>query len=51
MFALNAGMVRDVMVGGEWVIRNREFVAVDEEKIRAEARRQAQRLWQRMETL
>ncbi len=51
MFAFDAGMVRDVMVGGEWVIRNRAFVAVDEEKIRAEAREQARQLWQRMESL
>lgn len=51
MFAFNAGMVRDVMVAGRWIIRNREFVAVDEDKIRADARAQSERLWQRMETL
>lgn len=51
MFAFSARMVRDVMVGGEWVIRDRTFVSLDEEKIRSEAREQARRLWQRMETL
>lgn len=51
MFAFSAAMVRDVMVDGAWIIRNRQFVTVDEEKIRADAREQARRLWQRMETL
>jgi putative selenium metabolism protein SsnA len=51
MFAFGASLVRDVMVAGEWVVRNREFVRLDEEKIRADARDQARRLWQRMETL
>jgi cytosine/adenosine deaminase-related metal-dependent hydrolase len=51
MFAFGAEMVRDVMVGGRWVIRDRQFVTVDEERIRAEAREHARRLWERMETL
>jgi len=36
MFALTAQHVRSVMVNGEWVIRDREFCRVDEEKVRAE---------------
>jgi cytosine/adenosine deaminase-related metal-dependent hydrolase len=51
MFAFSQEMVRDVMVAGEWVIRDRAFVSIDEEKIRADARNEARRLWQRMETL
>lgn len=51
MFAFNAAMVRDVMVAGRWVIRDREFVTIDEEKVRADARNQAHELWRRMETL
>jgi putative selenium metabolism protein SsnA len=51
MFGLHSGLVRSVMVNGRWVLREGEFVDVDEEKIRAEARAEAQRLWQRMESL
>jgi putative selenium metabolism protein SsnA len=51
MFAFSAAMVRDVMVGGEWAVRNRECVRVDEEKVRAEASSVAQRIWKRMEEL
>lgn len=51
MFALTPGNVRDVMVDGRWVIRDRECCTVDEEKIRAEARQEALRLWRRMEDL
>lgn len=51
MFALTPQYVESVMVAGEWVIRRREFTRVDEEKLRADARREASRLWQRMEAL
>jgi putative selenium metabolism protein SsnA len=50
MFAMSAGMVKSIMVDGTWVIRDRAFVTVDEEKIRVEARSAATKLWQRMET-
>jgi cytosine/adenosine deaminase-related metal-dependent hydrolase len=51
MFALTPHHVESVMVEGEWVIKKGEFCTVDEEKIRAEARREATCLWQRMDTL
>lgn len=51
MFGMSAAQVSDVMVDGEWVMRNREFVTVDEEKIRADARVQAAKIWSRMENL
>jgi putative selenium metabolism protein SsnA len=51
MFALTAGNVESVMVDGDWVLRDRQFVAVDEEKIRAEADGEARRLWAAMEAL
>lgn len=51
MFGLTAAQVESVMVGGQWVMRDRELVGVDEEKVRAEARREATRLWKRMEEL
>jgi putative selenium metabolism protein SsnA len=50
-FALTPASVRDVMVDGAWVMRDRALVTVDEEKIRADARQAARRLWQRMDTM
>lgn len=51
MFALTAGHVESVMVAGRWVLQKGEICNVDEEKVRAEARGEAQRLWQRMAAL
>jgi putative selenium metabolism protein SsnA len=48
MFAMTAQNVRSVMVNGDWVIRDGQFCRVDEEKVRAEARIQAPRVWDRM---
>jgi putative selenium metabolism protein SsnA len=50
-FALSSSAVRDVMVDGAWVMRDRTMVTVDEEKIRAEARTAALSLWHRMDTI
>jgi len=51
MFAFTAANVRSVMVHGDWVLRDGAFTRVDEEKIRADARQEAQNLWKRMEDL
>jgi cytosine/adenosine deaminase-related metal-dependent hydrolase len=51
MFAMTPQQVESVMVQGSWVIRKGEFCGIDEEKIRAEARGEAKRLWERMEEL
>lgn len=51
MFAFTPRMVRDVMIDGSWVMRDRVFPRVDEEKARAEARAEAKRLWLRMDDL
>jgi putative selenium metabolism protein SsnA len=51
MFGLTSAGVESVMVGGKWVMKSGELVGVDEEKVRAEARREASRLWKRMEEL
>jgi putative selenium metabolism protein SsnA len=50
-FALTAGTVDSVMIDGRWVLRHREFPYIDEERIRAEARTEAAKLWSRMESL
>lgn len=49
MFAFRSDLVDSVLVGGEWVMRRGEFCRVDEEKIRAEARHEAARLWHRLD--
>ncbi len=51
MFGMTSAMVESVMVEGAWVMRNRELLAVDEEKVRHEARADARRLWDVMGTL
>lgn len=51
MFGLTAGQVERVMVGGKWIVKDGEILGVDEEKVRAEARHEATRLWQRMDEL
>jgi putative selenium metabolism protein SsnA len=51
MFGLASEQVESVMVGGQWVMRARELVGVDEEKLRADARLEATKLWNRMEEL
>lgn len=49
MFSFTPELVESVLVDGRWVLRNGEFCKVDEERLRAEARVEARRLWQRME--
>lgn len=51
MFALTSAHVESVMVGGTWIMKQREIIGIDEAKLRAEARVQASRLWERMELL
>jgi putative selenium metabolism protein SsnA len=48
LFGMNSGMVKHVMVNGEWRMWNRELVGIDEEKIMNEAARVAKKLWKRM---
>lgn len=51
MFAFTSRMVKDVMVGGDWMIRDGSPVNVDEEEVRITAREQAVGLWKRMQDL
>jgi cytosine/adenosine deaminase-related metal-dependent hydrolase len=48
LFGLAARHVRDVVVNGEVVVRDRRSVRVDAERIRARAREESERLWRRM---
>ncbi|MDQ3784254.1 MAG: amidohydrolase family protein [Actinomycetota bacterium] len=48
MFGMNASHVRDVMVAGRWVVRDRRHLLIDEASLAAEARGAAPELWRRI---
>jgi putative selenium metabolism protein SsnA len=48
IFGLSSRAVRDVMVAGEWVVRDRRLALVDQDELAASARDQADRLWERL---
>ena len=49
VFALSSRHVRDVMVAGEWVVRDRRLALVDQDELAARACEQAGRLWNRLD--
>ena len=49
LFGLGAWAVRDVMVAGRWIVRDRSHVLVDEEQLAARCRAAAPSLWERMQ--
>lgn len=49
IFGLSSRHVRDVMVAGRWVVRDGRLALVDQDALAAEARREAARLWARLE--
>jgi putative selenium metabolism protein SsnA len=51
IFGLSSRHVRDVMVAGRWVVRDRRLALVDQDALVAEARRAAARLWTRLEEI
>jgi cytosine/adenosine deaminase-related metal-dependent hydrolase len=51
IFGLASSMVRDVMVGGELVVRDRRLTRVDEAELTAGANEQTARLWRSLEAL
>jgi putative selenium metabolism protein SsnA len=51
VFGLSSRTVRDVMVAGEWVVRDRRLTRVDAEELAAEACTQADRLWKRLDEI
>jgi putative selenium metabolism protein SsnA len=48
LFGMGAWDVRDVMVGGKWVVRARRHQLIDEEELAARCREAAPRVWDRM---
>ncbi len=51
IFGLGARHVRDVIVAGQPVVRDRRLTMVDQDALVAEARVQAGRLWEELETI
>ena len=51
VFGLSSRWVRDVMVGGEWVVVDRELVHADRRQLVADALGAADRLWSRLDEL
>jgi putative selenium metabolism protein SsnA len=49
VFGLSSRWVRDVMVAGEWVVRDRRLATADQERLAAEACAAADRLWHRLD--
>lgn len=49
LFGVSAASVRDVMVGGRWIVRERRHQLVDEDELAARCRRSAPELWARMQ--
>jgi putative selenium metabolism protein SsnA len=51
IFGLSARTVRDVMVGGRIVVRERRLANIDQDALAAQARVEATRLWARLESI
>jgi putative selenium metabolism protein SsnA len=51
VFGLARGRVRDVMVAGDLVVADHRSTRVDEDELAAQSRREARKLWDRLEDL
>lgn len=51
IYGLGARTVRDVMVAGRWVVRDRTLALVDQRGLVADAAQEAERLWRRLDEL
>jgi putative selenium metabolism protein SsnA len=51
LFGLGPAYVRDVMVAGRWIVRERRHQLVDTDELAARCRHAAARLWSRMQEL
>jgi len=50
-YGLSSRMVRDVMVAGQWAVRDRALARVDQDGLAARCAEQAGRLWERLEAI
>jgi cytosine/adenosine deaminase-related metal-dependent hydrolase len=51
IFGLGSRCVRDVMVAGEWAVLDRRLTHADQQELAATARKEAARLWARLEDI
>jgi putative selenium metabolism protein SsnA len=51
VFGLGSRSVRDVMVGGDWVVLDRRLTRADHQELAAHARAEAARLWSRLDEI
>ena len=51
IFGLSSRHVRDVMVAGEWLVKDRRLVRADAQELAAGARSEADRLWRRLDEI
>ena len=49
IFGLSSRWVRDVLVDGDWAVRDRRLACADQAELAASAREAARRLWKRLE--
>jgi putative selenium metabolism protein SsnA len=49
LFGMQSSMVESVMVGGKWVMKNREIQGINETEVFAKSRQLARKLWTKME--
>ena len=47
IFGMNGGMVKDSIINGKVVMRNRELLNIDEKEIYRKSREIAEKLWER----
>ena len=48
LFGMTGALTNDTMVAGQWLMRDRKIVTVDEERILARSRERAPRIWAQM---
>jgi cytosine/adenosine deaminase-related metal-dependent hydrolase len=51
IFGMSSQFVTDTMVNGQWLLRNRRFVGVDEAKVREKSAKVAAKVWRRFQRL
>jgi putative selenium metabolism protein SsnA len=51
IFGMSSQFVTDTMVNGQWILRHRKVVGVDEEAVRAKSAKVAAKLWKRFQRL
>ena len=51
IFGISSRHVRDVMVAGEWVVKDRRLTRADDRQLVADALVQAGRLWRRLDEI